>query len=110
MTAKIGDIRTTVEELVRRECSACGEPATCQVGYILANARTNPASKGYGRDDISWCSDDETWSCEACKWRAEHEAPDGYEWCSTFPGDKFPHMVTHWEKVSEEIVSAVPGE
>ena len=110
MPNREGDVRTVVEKCIRRECSNCLELATYRVGFIMENARSNPASSGYRKDDISWCSDAAAWACEACKSIIEHAPPNGMEWCATFSGDRFPHMVLHWEKVSEEIDRAIPGE
>lgn len=101
-----GDVRTRVQKRVRRKCSNCGAPATHRVSYLLLNARSNPASKGYGKDDISWCSDDEEWSCEDCRRHVEANAPHGMEWGASFPGERFSHMVLHWETVHEETVPA----
>jgi hypothetical protein len=99
-----GDTRTRVEKRVRHECAHCGEPATYCVTFLLENARSNPASAGYGKDNISWCSDSESWACDNCQRTVERDPPTGMEWCASFPGEKFPHMVLHWKPVREELV------
>ena len=99
-----GDVRTAIHKRVRVGCSSCNDPATCRISFLLEGARHNPDSKGYHKDDISWCSDDEAWACDDCKSDVEHDPPTGMEWCATFSGDKFPHMILHWEHVRTNIV------
>ena len=60
-----GDRRTRTEERVRRLCD-CGEVAEYCFTYLLPNARTNRASKGYGRDDLTWSADAERFACKYC--------------------------------------------
>lgn len=87
---------------VRHECEQCGRPAEYRHTYLLENARRNPASTAYGRDDCGWCSDHEIFTCEDHK--RHPPAPDGYGWCSTFPLQKFPHMGLYWreEKIATD--------
>lgn len=88
-----------ISRCVRRECGECGEPATKYQGYLLPNARSNPASKGYRGDDISWCTDADAYFCDAChspKGYA-HKPPEGYTNGSTWTySDQFMHMFFHY--------------
>jgi hypothetical protein len=87
-----GDTKTLVR--VRAECSVCGDPAHYKHSYLLPNARRNSASSGYLRDDVSWCSDHEEFTCKTCK----RPDLDGYDWCSTFPAsERFSHMFLQWK-------------
>ena len=77
-----------------QECDYCDAEATQQLTFVLPNARTNPASTGYGRDDISWCSDAKAFVCEDCA-RRRHEIGRelGMEWCASFQnGERFGHL------------------
>ncbi len=113
-------------QLVRRVrervgCDECGEVADRRHSYLLHNSRSNRASSGYGKDDISWCSDLELFSCETCrkKWSyARPPAPDGYSESSTFslrdfktgePSDRFAHMFLKWREtdLTETLVGHV---
>lgn len=86
-----GESRTVTNTKVRRICDECGEPAHFRHSFLLPNARRNPASSAYGRDDCTWCSDEETFTCRTHT--ARDTKPDGYEWCSTFPANaRFAHM------------------
>ncbi len=104
---KEGQIKTHKEQCMRRACDECGEPASLRISYLLENARNNPASSGYGGDDISWCSDAEAFACYKCQRKVEHErAPDGMEWGSTFTAyeksgepSRFSHMLLYWEEL-----------
>ena len=97
----MAETRTQVQ--VDRECDVCGKEATKKHSFLLPNARGNPASSGYGGDDISWCSDYEMFSCDDCSdaCRYGKHKPDGYKWCSTFPKARFAHMFKQWETVEE---------
>lgn len=84
----------------RRTCDICGRPADYCQSFVLNNARRNPASKGFGKDDLSWCSDAEAFFCEEHKDRGwQRNYMEGYESCSKFPLDKFPHMGLYWKEV-----------
>lgn len=96
MIDKIGDgtKRITTAVYTRHECFECGEPATKRITYLLPNARSNLRSAAYGKDDISWCSDDNEFTCD------EHEKKsDGgtMEYCATFTySERFEHMFHYW--------------
>ena len=94
-----GDVEVATRVRKRHLCDECGLPATHRVTFLLKNARFNPASSGYRRDDISWCSDEEKFACEDCKDKVRLNPSLGYSWCSTFPLDRFPHMGLYWSKV-----------
>lgn len=80
-----------VEQVV--ECEECGEEAVWLLAFLLPNARRNPASSGYGKDDISWCSDAKMFVCDKCRHRESALARErGMEWCASYGKPRFPHM------------------
>jgi hypothetical protein len=91
-----GEVKRVERRRVRIECQNCGEPAVHRHTYLLPDARRNPASKGFGRDDISWCSDHDAFVCDECP----KPSIEGMRWCSTFsitPNNKgFGHMFLCW--------------
>lgn len=104
-----GDKKIVERTRVREECEQCGEPATKKHTYLLeGDARRNPASSAYGRDDCSWCSDYEAFTCNDCG----QPRVDGYRWCSTFKvtpdNTRFAHMFLRWSEreLTPEQVSA----
>ncbi|HDY88492.1 MAG TPA: hypothetical protein ENH82_10345 [bacterium] len=96
---KVGDTKT--ETFIRKwhECQFCELPARYRIGFTLPNARSNPASSGYGKDDISWCSDDQMYACEEHKKQIEH-CHDTMIWCSTIQLKGYKHMGFYWDKVA----------
>jgi hypothetical protein len=96
-----GETRTTVQKRVRKCCEYCGEYATYRYTYLLKNFRRNPASRGYGRDDCSWASDTEIYTCPTC----QPETPEGHDsgWSRHTLGDGNHHMFLEWQKVNEGI-------
>lgn len=75
------------------KCDRCAANATKKITFIKENARHNPASRGYGRDDISWCADDEAFACDEHNKDVERDPPSGMEYCATFTnGTRFAHM------------------
>lgn len=90
-----------------RECAECGEPAVYHITFLLDNARRNPDSNGYGKDDISWCSDEETWACEEHKTELERTHQHGLNWCATFGLDRFKHMGEYWVKDNADVGAAL---
>lgn len=109
---QIGDTKTIIKEYVRCECENCGEPAEFKRTYLAPNARSNPASSAYGRDDCSWCSDHDELLCAKCNAaRVEVAVPDGYGWCSTFQNSpRFQHMFHRWAErdvTTDDLVGAV---
>ena len=95
-----GITRTVTSIRTRHGCEVCGEPATRKLTYLLANCRTNPASNAYGRDNCSWCSDAEAFSCEEHQQELRQDPPPGMSWCSTFDGARLPHMLLYWREVT----------
>ncbi len=90
-----GEVETITRERIRVCCDECGEPAHYKHCYLLPNARTNPASSGYGGDDISWCSDTDAYTCKTCK----RPVIEGYEQAATFSACvRFAHMFLEWRK------------
>lgn len=103
MTEKLkGEGEITIVQKVRRTCEECGEPAVKRATFLLLNARTNPKSSGYRKDDISWCSDDEIFYCLDCYTTTPPD--DDYSWCSTFEvSDRFAHMFLKKETVDNPV-------
>lgn len=99
---KLGNKKVITELCVEQECVECGEPAKYRHTFLLIGARNNPLSKAYGRDDCSWSSDEDVFSCEEHKElvRGKH-CPGGMSWCSTFPRERFEHMFLIWKKIDE---------
>ena len=82
---KVGDIETTTYKWQWRECEVCGLPAYFRLAYLVdGNSRANPASSAYGRDDCSWCSDAEAFSCRKHEPQVRQSPPNGMKWSSTF--------------------------
>ncbi len=82
-------------------CDYCGEnPADQKHTYLLPGARINPDSAAFGRDDCSWCSDHEAFSCQPCRSRMRTRHPDveGYGKCSTFFFERMPHLFRAGER------------
>ena len=107
-----GDTKQILRVRERVCCDNCGEPADEKHTYLLPNARRNPKSAGYGKDEISWCSDHEVFSCDACRKLQFRGRPpqEGYEWCATFSlfdrdgkPTRFVHMFLRW--VDHETLS-----
>ena len=94
---KVGDIKT--ESFIRcwRECQLCELPARYRHSFLLPNSRSNPESRGYGKDDISWCSDDEMFACEEHK-RDVENCHNTMEWAGTYTLSNFKHMGFYWYK------------
>ena len=100
---KEGVVKVITQECKRQECEECGEVATHQLTFLLPNARSNPASNGYGKDDISWCSDEKMFVCdEHVKAKYELAEDRGMEWCSSYPYKNFQHMFLYWETIKEK--------
>lgn len=90
-----GDTKLIRKTRVRIECENCGEPAMKRHTFLLDNARRNPASSAYRRDDCTWCSDAEVFTCDTCK----PATPHGYDMCSTFSVcERFTHMFLRWQE------------
>ena len=94
-----GEGETKLVKKTRRRyvCEECGEPATKKHTFLLPNARSNPASKAYGCDDCTWCSDAEVLTCDDCR----PTTPEGMSRCATFGEKGFPRMLLYWEE--EEV-------
>lgn len=105
---KEGDVVLIKKTCVRRECSDCEKPATRRVTWLYRNARNNPASSAYGKDDCSWCSDDDAYGCEEHANKIWHHPPYGMEICSMFDLQRFPHMGLYWieETVQPQAASS----
>lgn len=91
MSAKLkgeGEVTVWRETKVRVRCEVCDEPATTKHTFLLNDARINPASSAYGRDDCTFCSDYDFYTCDRCR----PDMPNGHESCARFPADQFPHM------------------
>lgn len=95
-----GDVKFVKKTHVRHNCDGCGEVATKRYTFLLENARRNPQSAAYGRDDCTWLSDYELFGCEECGERSRFHAlaPEGLSWCATFDLERFPHMGLYWHE------------
>jgi hypothetical protein len=92
-----GETQTVTRKRLRRECEECGELAHYKHTFLFPNARSNPASKAYGRDDCSWCEDATKF---VCREHLKSTHMDGYTWCSTFPAsERFAHLFLYWEEI-----------
>ena len=96
---KLGEERITREICCERECAECGEPAQWKHTFLLIGSRKNPHSSAYGKDDCSWCSDEDIFACDEHKELLRKNPPQGMSWCSTFDRKVFEHMFLIWKKV-----------
>lgn len=97
--APVGATRVITQRLSQHECHECGETATQRHTFLLENARRNPASTAYGKDDVSWCADEEVFTCNEHGRAAQRRAG----WCASFGAARFPHMFQFWVEVSREV-------
>jgi len=95
---RVGDTKVIISVRVRRECDNCGEPATKRFSFCYVNGRSNPASSMYHRDDCTFCSDSESFSCDACEREVRRATcPEGMAWGSTFTaGASNGHLFLCW--------------
>ena len=103
---KLGDIVITQKEAVEKTCQECGESATKRITFLYEDSRRNPASSGYGKDDISWCSDDEAFSCDAHEKEIRNNPPRDMNDCSVFTReDRFEHMFLYWKETKLDFTT-----
>lgn len=94
-----GEVRVITRTRLRHLCEFCEAVATKKHTFLLPHARSTPQSSTYSRDDCTWCSDSDLFTCESC---GSHPFIEGYEWCSTFSAKKFPELFLFWhEKIIE---------
>lgn len=98
----------TIEQVCRkRTCEKCGESATHKLTFLLPNARTNSASKAYGRDDCTHCSDSDMFVCtEHSKDRDDIARELGMSWAGTLDGtydngNRWKHLFLYWETIKD---------
>lgn len=98
-----GNVTYIMRTMRRHECDVCGEAADFRLTYLLLGSRRNPASSAYGKDDCSWCSDAERFVCK--DHQHPYPAPDGHDWCGSFPFVNFPHLglYAHDEKIGTPV-------
>lgn len=103
-----GDVKHSTQVRKRRECDNCGEPATKRISYCYVNGRRNPASSMYGRDDCTYCSDAEAFSCDKCEREVERACcPDGMNWGGTFTANApNAHMFLQWVETDSPALLA----
>lgn len=102
-----GDAKIIIRTRERRECEYCDELAVYKHALLLENYRSNPASSAYGRDDCSYSSDDDVFTCGKCKPGIPHGFVEG----SRFEcGERFSHMFLHWTEEVIETTSAIADE
>ena len=93
-----GEIKTETKQRTRQECENCGEIAHYKHTFLLPNARSNPNSSAYGRDDCSWSEDAAQFSCADPECHREMRHMEGFGWCATFPAiEQFAHMFLYWK-------------
>ncbi len=97
---RVGDVEVTKKIRQWHGCNECGYPAKFRMTFLLEGFRHNPASSGYGRDDCSWCSDLDVYTCAAHKRELEQTPPGYSHGTTTFPLKKFKHMGFYWETVT----------
>lgn len=91
-----GDEQIITRYRIRRSCDKCGEPAHYRHSFLFENYRRNPASKAYGKDDCTWCSDIDVFTCRVCTPDTPHGCERG---ATTFPASaRFAHMFLEWRK------------
>lgn len=95
-----GDTKVIVKTRCRSECDNCGDPATKRHSFCYVNGRRNPASSMYGRDDCTYCSDADAFSCDNCERDVRRVCcPEGMEWGCTFTlNDRNAHMFLTWRE------------
>lgn len=92
-----GNVKIVKRTMACRSCDNCRDPAYYKHTFLLPNARNNPASKAYGKDDCSWCSDEEQFACKKIECQNQMRRLEGYSWCATFPAiTRFAHMFLYW--------------
>ncbi len=103
---KLGDTIIIQKECVEKTCQECGEPATKRITFLYENSRRNPASAGYGKDDISWCSDDEAFSCIVHEKEIRNNPPRDMNDCSVFTrSERFEHMFLEWKETKLDFTT-----
>lgn len=88
-------------------CENCGEFAIERHLLSLPNARTNPASTGYGKDDISRCSDAEAYSCGSDECNKSLKNKEGYEWGGTYGPFKDGFKIWREKEITQEYKDLV---
>lgn len=108
-----GETKTILKTRVRRACDLCNKPATYRISFMLKNFRSNPASSGYHRDDCTWCSDEDRYSCDEHKKKVEQtytfKLDAGYQWGGTWSLARSPHMGLYWKEEELDIPSLITG-
>ena len=105
---KEGDVRTLKQVCKRRTCEKCGEEATHELTFLLPNARTNPVSKAYGRDDCTHSSDRDMFVCgKHSKDRYDIARELNMSWAGDYDGtydngNRWKHLFLYWETVTQE--------
>jgi len=99
---RVGDIVVRRFRRKWHECLMCGRPAAWRITYLLHDCRRNPGSTGYGKDTVSWCSDEDAYACKKHQGMVERSPPLGMGWCASFPLRRFKHMGFYLERIKEE--------
>lgn len=95
-----GEVKTTTKRRARRRCNFCGNAAHYRYTFLLPHARSNPASTGYRKDDISRCEDESQYACEYKGCQEQAEKLDDYNLCSIFPAsERFAHLFLTWADI-----------
>ncbi len=99
-TERVGQTETITRVARWHECDECSNPASHRVTFLLENARYNPRSSAYGRDDCSRCSDLDAYACRKHLEQTVREAPSGYSWCAHMALKSHKHMGFYWHTIS----------
>jgi len=98
-------VEVRIQKKVKRCCEWCDAKATKKLCFLTPNYRNNPASSAYGRDDCSWCSDYEAYTCDKveCISEAKDHKPEGFIDAAVFhiTSERFKHMAYAWEEISK---------
>jgi len=108
---KVGITRTIKQSLNRKRCEFgdydfgegyidCEKPATHRLTYLRPNARGDPQSTAFHRDDSSRCSDQDVFVCDEHKeYKYKIEKELGLVWCASFGYERFKNMFEWWEEI-----------
>ena len=108
-----GETKIIIKRRVRIECQNCGDPATQRHTYLLENYRRNPKSAAYGKDDCTWCSDHDEFTCDHCNPPVIAGYAGGGSPGGTFQYgmQQLAHMFLQWrEEAAPELLEALQAQ
>lgn len=95
---RVGQTETVTKIARWHECDECGNPASHRITFLLENARRNPASSAYGRDDCSRCSDLDAYACKKHLETTIRTPPPSYSWCAHIALRSHKSMGFYWQE------------